>query len=141
MLADQIASMISCQVVNGLGEKTSGSVESYVMTRLSSPSLTLLLAREDSDEAAWAKNRDALLAVLGQSGMAPGADEKSNSFNDQPDPFEEPMIQKSSMRRQRSSTPNGNSPTSATAKSKKREPLPDFPAPVPDHGYLELPPP
>jgi protein MpaA len=140
-IAEQVAGMISCQVVRGLGEKTSGSVESYVMTRLACPSLTMLLVREDSDEAAWAKNRDALLAVLGQSGPAPGADEKSTSFNEQPDPFEEPMIHKSSMRRQRSSAADGNGTAATSAKSKKREPLPDFPAPVPDHGYLELPPP
>src|SRR5262245_36974276 len=140
-LADQIGDMISGQVVHGLGEKTSGSVESYVMTRLATPSLTLLLVREDSDEAAWAKNRDVLLAVLGQSVSAPAGEEKSGSFNEQPDPFEEPMIHKSSMRRQRNSASNGNGPASAPAKSKKREPLPDFPAPVPDHGYLELPPP
>jgi protein MpaA len=140
-LADQIASMLSGQTVHGLGEKTSGSVESYVMTRLASSSLTLLLVREDSDEAAWAKNRDALLAILGQSATAPGAEEKSSSFNDQPDPFEEPMIHKSSMRRQRTSAPDGNGTAAAPARSKKHEPLPEFPAPVPDHGYLELPPP
>jgi protein MpaA len=140
-IAEQIAGMNSCQVVRGLGEKTSGSVESYVMTRLACPSLTLLLVREDSDEAAWAKNRDALLAVLGQPGTAPGADEKSSSFNELPDPFEEPMIHKSSMRRQRSSAADSNGTAATSARSKKREPLPDFPAPVPDHGYLELPPP
>jgi hypothetical protein len=146
--AEQMAGMISAQVVQGLGEKTSGSVENYALTRLNCPSLTLLLAREDSDEAAWARNRDALLALVGRpAGPTRGLtqdDEKSNSLDEQPDPFEEPAIHKSSMRRQRPAAQNsaktsGNS--GKTGQNRTRAPLPDFPAPVPDHGYLELPPP
>ncbi|MGE5194427.1 MAG: M14 family zinc carboxypeptidase, partial [Deltaproteobacteria bacterium] len=46
--AEQVAGMISSRLVKGLGEKTSGSVENYALTRLNCPSLTLLLPPEDS---------------------------------------------------------------------------------------------
>ena len=55
-LAEQMAGLISCQVVQGLGEKTSGSVENFALTRLSCPSVTMLLTREETDRAAWARN-------------------------------------------------------------------------------------
>jgi protein MpaA len=137
----QLAEMISAQVVQGLGEKTTGSVENYALTRQVCPSLTLVLTREASDEAAWAKNRDMLLAILKQAPSAHPGKDLSNSFDGQPDPFEEPTIHKSSMRRRKlagEETP-GNLTTSAQAGD--LQPLPDFPAPVPEHGYLELPPP
>jgi protein MpaA len=136
-LAEQVAGKISSRVVEGLGEKTSGSVENYALTRLNCPSLTLLLNREDSDEAAWARNRDALLSLLGSPSGAAASDEKSGSLDEQPDPFEEPAIHKSSMRRRR---PAGDGDP-ATSAHRKRAPLPEFPSPVPEHGYLELPPP
>jgi protein MpaA len=147
--AEKIAGMTSSQVVSGLGEKTSGSVECYALTRLKCPNMTLLLAREDSDEAAWARNHDALLALVGQrtgngterSQATPQNQEGSNSLDVQPDPFEEPAIQKSSMRRQRPAAQNSGSSSKTTAQSRDQAPLPDFPAPVPDQGYLELPPP
>lgn len=139
--AEQIADLIAAQVVQGLGEKTSGSVENYAFTRQACPSLTLLLAREASDEAAWAKNREALLAILKQPQSARPADEKSGSFEDQPDPFEDPPVHKSSLRRQRPTGPREPGTTVPPKESRNRTPLPDFPAAVPDHGYLELPPP
>jgi hypothetical protein len=139
----ETAGMVSAQIVQGLGEKTSGSLESYALTRLDCPSLTLLLAREESDEAAWARNHDALLALVGrpagQPRPVPQDEDKSNSLDEQPDPFEEPMIHKSSMRRQRAGAQSGAGTSGTTASSRKRAPLPDFPAPIPDHGYLELP--
>jgi len=71
--AEQIAGLISGQVVQGLGEKTSGSVESFALSRLSCPSLTLLLARESDDEAAWARNQQALVSLCDPSaGQAAG---------------------------------------------------------------------
>jgi protein MpaA len=137
--AKQIASLISCQVVQGLGEKTSGSVENYAQTQLACPSLTLLLSREASDEAAWARNQDALLALLeiAQSGQPDGG--ASRSIDDQPDPFEDPPVHKSSMRRQRPADQTNRSRSTPLEKPARRAPLPDFPAAVPDHGYLELP--
>ncbi len=136
--AEQIAGLISCKVVQGLGEKTSGSLESYALSKLACPSLTLLLACEASHEAAWVKNRDALFSLVAPLQSSPSAGQRSNTLDAQPDPFEEPAIHKSSLRRQRSNEA-ANVRNATPAKSKYREPLPDFPAPVPDQGYYELP--
>jgi Zinc carboxypeptidase len=62
--AEQLAQALSCQVIRGRGEKTTGSIESYARTQLSCPSLTLLLPREETDEAAWKANGGALLGLL-----------------------------------------------------------------------------
>jgi hypothetical protein len=141
--AEQVAGLISGQVVQGLGEKTSGSVENFALTRLTCPSLTLLLTREQTDRAGWVKNQDALLSLCEQSPrgrLRTGAeiDERSNSIDDQPDPFEQRPLHQSSMRKQRSSERNGVTSTTRS-KNVSRSPLPEFPAPVPDVGYLELP--
>jgi hypothetical protein len=142
--AEQIASLLSCEVVEGLGAKTSGSVENFALTRLSCPSLTLLLAREKTDQAAWDKNRGGLLSLCGQtpagrerSGSA--GDDRANSIDEQPDPFEQPPAHQSSLLRNQK--PAEFSGVASTKKSKnvQRSQLPEFPAPVPDVGYLELP--
>jgi protein MpaA len=136
--AEQTASLISCQVMQGRGERTTGSVENYALTRLSCPSLTLLLPREVNDEAAWAANRDGLVSLfetaagLGNS-KGPGRGEPSNSIREQPDPFEEGAV-RNPPRKQRPAVRN----MSQTDESSR---LPEFPLPVPEHGYLELPPP
>jgi hypothetical protein len=140
--AEQIAGMMSCQVVQGLGEKTSGSVENFAMTRLSCPSLTLLLACEKSDQAAWARNRDGLLSLCGPTSggrLRSGSvgDDRANSIDDQPDPFEQPPVQKSSLRKQRPTDRSGSATKSSKAAYQSQ--LPEFPAPVPEEGYLELP--
>jgi hypothetical protein len=141
--AEQIGGMISGQVVQGLGEKTSGSVENFALTRLSCPSLTLLVTRESNDEAAWARNREALLSLCksasdqslnGRRRSGADIDEGSNSIDSQPDPFEQPAVQKSSLRKQRPGERSGSA-----AKTSYKSLLPEFPAPVPDVGYLELP--
>ncbi|MBI3861243.1 MAG: succinylglutamate desuccinylase/aspartoacylase family protein [Planctomycetia bacterium] len=134
--AEQMASLISCQVMQGRGARTSGSVENYAQTRLSCPSVTLLLPREASDAAAWTVNREALLSVIappagGSRSNGPAADEQVNSINDQPDPFEEGADRKGS-RKQRPQVRN-------TSKTDETSRLPEFPSPVPEHGYLELP--
>jgi protein MpaA len=139
--ADQIAGQLSCQVVQGLGEKTSGSVENFALTRFSCPSLTLLLAREKSDQAAWERNRDGLLSLcVATSGRRLRSDatgeDSANSIDDQPDPFEQAPVQKSSLRKPRQGTSSGK-PTSS--KTGYQSQLPEFPVPVPDVGYLELP--
>jgi hypothetical protein len=141
--AEKVAGLLSCQLVQGLGEKTSGSVENFALTQLSCPSLTLLLPLEGTNQAAWARNRDALLSLCEaaqtedwQSGPAHGG--LTNSIDDQPDPFEQPSVQKSSLRKPRPAergTGNGAVPSKNTQRSQ----LPEFPAPVPEHGYLELP--
>ena len=138
--AEQMADQLSCRVVEGLGAKTSGSIENFALTRLACPSLTLLLIREQTDQAAWIKNRDALLSLCDtpagdctrseQSGSG-----KSNAIDDQPDPFEQPAIHKSSLRKQRATAGNAT----ASSKEAARSQLPEFPAPVPEQGYLELP--
>ncbi len=139
--ATQAAEMISAQLVQGLGEKTTGSVENYALTRLTCPSVTMLLLREPSDEAAWAKSRDMLLALLKQSQSAKPIDESAATFDGQPDPFEERPVQKSAMRRRKPTGQDRPHNASLPEQITERQPLPDFPAPVPEHGYLELPPP
>jgi len=137
--ADRLAGLLSAQVVEGLGAKTSGSVENYTLTRLACPSVTLLLAREESDEAAWARYRDALLALFEQTPSAQ-PDEQPSSLDEEPDPFEERQLRQSSLRRKpaESSRQPANAPP---AQTNERSSLPEFPLPVPEHGYLELPPP
>jgi len=139
--AKQIGGRISAQVVQGLGEKTSGSVENYAFTRLSCSSLTLLLAREASDETAWARNRDMLLAIFTQPLAGQPEDDAHSSFNGQPDPFEDSPLHKSSLRRPRPADQPRPGASRPPKESRNNKPLPDFPAAVPDHGYLELPPP
>jgi len=140
--AEQVATLLSSQVVQGLGEKTSGSVENYALTRLNCPSLTMLLVREDSNEAAWAKTGEALFALLGPT-QAPLSriEEAESSFNGQPDPFDDTPAQKPAVRRLKTADEGNAGNVRSTAQSKSRAALPDFPAPVPEQGYLELPPP
>jgi predicted deacylase len=142
--AEQVARIVNGQVVQGLGEKTTGSLESYALNKLKCPSLTVLLAREASDQQAWAKNRDAFLAVLGSGG--PG--EQSAPRDEESHPFDQPSMRQSSMNGKgpagavRGQSPDG--PTATTTKARRpvsRTPLPDYPSAVPDHGYVELPPP
>jgi protein MpaA len=134
--AEQIASLISCQVMQGRGSRTTGSVESYALNQLRCPSLTLLLPREDASDAAWTANRDALLSVLGPVPNkvqidGPEDDEVTNSIREQPDPFDDAAVRGSSRKQQ--------APLRNTTKTHEKSRLPEFPAPVPEHGYLELP--
>lgn len=137
--AEQVAKIVSGQVVQGLGEKTSGSLESYALNKLKCPSLTLLLAREASDQAAWAKNRDLFSAVLG----AAGSSEQASPREDETHPFDQPSMRQSSMNGNRQgATVRGQSPgTSGTRRLGSSATLPDYQSAIPDHGYVELPPP
>jgi hypothetical protein len=135
--AEQIARLLHGQAVEGFGAKTSGSVEDYAATQLKIPSLTLLLAVEASDQAAWAKDRDALLAVVG----AGPAGEETGALDDDLHPFDGPAMVKSSLRKPASPPPTTEVTSTGTSRPRPRSTLPDFPAPVPDHGYVELPPP
>ena len=132
--AEQIAGLIDCQVMQGRGEKTTGSVESYALNRLSCPNITLLLPREASHDEAWNVNGGALLSLLEspqKSGDLAGSIQRNNSIREQPDPFDDARPKNS----RKNQTP------ARTTSRTEHKPLPDFPLPVPETGYLELPPP
>jgi hypothetical protein len=142
--AEQIASLNACQVVQGLGEKTSGSIENFAQTQLKCPSLTVLVPREADDATAWEKNRESLLTLFAsqqQNRSLSDLNRRSNAIDDQPDPFDQPAVRNSSTQKSRPA-PRGAVAGSTTAlKREKNSKLPNFPAPVPDQGYIELPPP
>jgi protein MpaA len=128
-LALEVGRRSSLKVVKDLGQATTGSIESFAVTELHAPSLTLLLPRERNDQTAWEKSKAALLAsILGSR-----------------DPFEpDPDAD-----RTRRTAPGGSSketswrPRSNTAapRSIAETTSTVFPVPVPERGYLELPPP
>jgi hypothetical protein len=139
--AEQIASLISCQVMQGRGARTSGSVENYAQARLACPSLTLLLPREEDDESAWSTYGGALLSLfeaVPPRGTAAGASRSgrnrgANGIEEELDPFDENSVRRSSSK--------SNPQVRKTSKTDDRSQLPEFPSPVPERGYLELPPP
>jgi murein peptide amidase A len=120
-IAEAVARQTSCRVARNLGEATSGSLEAYALSKLNCASVTLLLPREKTDQAAWERNRSGLLAVFDHS-PAQHSGRTSKGLEDD-DPFELPRIHPSSLR----STP------------KSRSSLPEFPKEIPDKGYFELP--
>jgi protein MpaA len=128
-LAQQTGQLVGLKVVKDLGRATTGSIESFVATELNVPSLTILLPRETNDQAAWDRNRTALIAcILGSS-----------------DPFES----KPERRRHSPNAPGGSTRESSWVprsngggtRNLANTTAPAFPVPVPDRGYLELPPP
>jgi hypothetical protein len=127
----QVADLVRGESVQGLGAKTTGSMESYATTKLGCPSLTLLLAVEADDRTAWSKNRDGLLAAIG---MSPPAGSSSSQRDDDRHPFDRPAVTNSSLKK------DPTAPAGALVNS-TRSRLPDYPLSVPDHGYFELPPP
>lgn len=133
-VSEQIARLVNGRSVEGLGAKTSGSVENYAATDLKCPSVTLLLAREASPQAAWSKNRDGLLSLFGPVSQ-PMRDE-TKPLDLETDPFAEPPIRGSSLR---NNSRSSNQPVNVSGTRRRSSSLPDFPAPVPEHGYLELP--
>ena len=124
--AQQVASRNGSKVAQGLGQATTGSVENYADTRLQCPSLTLLIPRESSTQAAWAKHRDALVAAVAPTtgSRTPSKTKPLSSA----DPFEE----RPTVRMNHKYIP-------VSTESSKSQPA--FPLPVPEHGYFELPPP
>lgn len=127
--AELAAKQTACQVVRNLGQATSGSMENYASSQLQCPALTFLLPREKSDEAAWAKNGEALLAPLrGQQPL-----EQDHFLGTAQDPFD-PREEQGASRPAARKLPE-------TTNVRYRSQQPDFPAPVPEQGYLELPPP
>ncbi len=82
-----------------------------------------------------------LLTILKQSGSAKPPVESTTTLDGQSDPFEEPAVQKSAMRRRKPAVQDRPDNASLPEQIRESQPLPDFPAPVPEHGYLELPPP
>lgn len=129
--ADKVARLADGKAVAGLGARTSGSLEHYAATQLKCPSLTVLLAVEASDQAAWAKNRDVLLATCGK---AVPVELETGALDDRAQPSDRGTIRNSSLKQQRPSIDlTGRAPGGSKSK------LPDFPSAVPEHGYLELP--
>lgn len=142
--AEQIASLTACQVVQGLGEKTSGSLENYAQTHLKCPSLTVLLPREADDATAWEKNRETLLALVAkqqQDRSLSDLNRRSNAIDDQPDPFEQPAVKSSPTQKSRPASRGAVAGSTTALTREKKSKLPNFPSPVPDQGYVELPPP
>lgn len=130
--ASQVATRNGSQVAHDLGQATSGSVENFADTRLQCPSLTLLIPRESSTSAAWSKNRDALVAAVSPNIGKRLVDPKRPVTTT--DPFDSrPTV------RPTSNTTLKNAPSKTTPASRSKST--EFPAPVPAHGYLELPPP
>lgn len=129
--ADEVARLANGRAVVGLGAKTSGSVEHYATMQLKCPSLTMLLAVEASDQAAWGKNRDVLLAACGIT--APPASELGGKTPES-HPFDQGKVRNSSLRQNRAPndesgrTPSINRPSAA-----------DGTMAIPDRGYIELP--
>jgi len=142
--AEQIASLTACQVVQGLGEKTSGSLENYAQTQLKCPSLTVLLPREADDATAWEKNRETLLALLSsqkENRSLSDLNRRGNAIDDQPDPFEERAVRNSPAQKSRPASRGAVAGSTTALMREKNSKLPNFPSPVPDQGYVELPPP
>lgn len=134
--AEDLAQLINGQALQGLGAKTSGSMESYALTQLKCPSLTLLLPTEASDQAAWARNRDALLSLIGEK---PAASPQTTAVDEQTHPFDRPSVKKSSLQQSPTRQPAGTRDVANTRRPDRRDQLPAFPNSIPDHGYVELP--
>jgi murein peptide amidase A len=69
--AERLAEAIDGQVLTGLGQKTTGSLEAYAVAKLNSASVTALLGDAGSPESAWKEYGPGLLAALA---AAPSAD-------------------------------------------------------------------
>lgn len=128
-LAQEVARHASLKVVKDLGQATSGSIESYLWTQLDVPSLTLLLPKEAGETSAWEKNRAALVATIrGQS-----------------DPFDPTLGGNRTRQPAPSNSPRESSwlprPKGTASTNLVETTSPAFPVPVPERGYLELPPP
>ena len=150
-IAERVSELSGLQVTQGLGKKTTGSVENYVGSRLNSASVTILVPREADSPAAWNKHQESLLAAIFNDTtnrtetrkplppphqQAPDA-EPTRTLPDtaaEQDPFE-PRVQPSSipMRRSRPGDipgiPNtGRFPGAGRASGR----------PIPEQGYVEL---
>jgi hypothetical protein len=110
-------------------------MEHYADKQLGCPSLTILSALASSDQEAWVKNRDALLAVVGVAEAGPGdlsvRDERARLFK-------RPTMQKSSLRDLESPRADDAPAVTANSRSGNRS-IPATLGPIPDHGYVELP--
>lgn len=131
-LAERVARLVDGQAVQGLGGKTSGSIEDYAVSELGCPSVTWLLAPEANPQTAWTNNREALLSLVNES-----SDRRTGSANDQPHPFDRPGVYRSSLERPPASPSRSTPELTDTRKSPRTIPL-DFPRPVPEQGYFEL---
>ncbi|MGQ0633828.1 MAG: DUF2817 domain-containing protein [Planctomycetaceae bacterium] len=134
-MAERAAKHLSCRTVSGLGSKTSGSLECYASTELHSPVLTLLLPRTDGAPART-NEVDALLVLL----EAPrGSSTVSRQRPAQP--TDDATLRQSSLKRKPAADPEFEERALAKRQPAKRAMSTELPAPVPDRGYVELPPP
>lgn len=149
-IAERVSELSGLQLTQGLGKKTTGSVENYVGSRLNSASVTILVPREADTPAAWNKHQESLLAAIFNDAanrtetrkplppphqQAPDA-EPTRTLPDtaEQDPFE-PRVQPSSIPSHRSRPGEipgipGTGGFPASGRSSGR--------PVPERGYVEL---
>jgi murein peptide amidase A len=143
--ARQVAQQFNGRLVDGLGARTSGSLEHFALTQLRCPSLTVLLPREASDSSAWARHRDSIVALLNDraSGNSKEPTEpKSRPEEDATHPFDQPAMRQSSLRKPRTTQEKqGSAEPRSVNRTRNKSALPEFSAEVPDTGYIELPPP
>lgn len=126
------AARVHYDVVHGLGVKTSGSLENFVTSRMHGACLTLLLPVEASDALAWERNQELLTTCLGVRDVSPVA----SAPEVKPIIDRDPAPAAPQARRRTLPVTDTKRPASQTETRQN-----DFPAPVPKHGYLELPPP
>ena len=155
-IAQTFAKAENCEVVHDLGKATTGSIENYAATVLQCPSVTLLLPRQRSAKAAWSEYGNSLVSLVttapghGVGNPATGRpEEPNNGF----DPFAQAPVASAAPRKPAEGTPFNTSlsnpvpstPEAGIPSTPQGEParraMPEFPAEVPAHGYLDLPPP
>ena len=154
-IAERISELSGLQVTQGLGAKTTGSIENFASSRLRSPCVTILVPRETDTPAAWNKHQESLLAAVFNDTnggairtetrkpapvkQAPIPD-SSQPMTDtaQQDPFAEPSMQ-------RSSAPGGEALPGEVSGLLRSSEFPDYSKksrrPIPERGYVELAPP
>lgn len=131
--AARLAKPFVCRMVEGLGAKTTGSVENYTDATLHGTALTVLLPRESNSEAAWSKYGDAFVTLVNSTGSG-GIAQASPNERRLPD---QPPLKRSSLEKS-SNDPEFSSRSLPGSRDKRKYSLDDFPAPIPDVGYVEL---
>ena len=164
-LANQIAQTTQAQLLENLGAATSGSIEAYATTKLDAASLTLLLPDLGMASAAWERYHPGLMLCL-----HPGSTQKSATPGPTTPQQSTPAQNVSSDRTSTGSTKprgdqSGSLPQQPSPRTRPSQPrngvgkptspitedeLDEFPIdsspqkaaglPVPETGYLELPP-
>lgn len=165
-LAEDVAQPLHAKVLESLGKETSGSVEAYALTTLRIPSLTLLLPKSPPGQPVSEKSllRAFTIATLGKTdgprtpGEPPVGDvTRGTGSGHTGESTSHPTARPTSSTRTGSASGNGanagsggtsglstkskSTPTGKPASQTTKKAGGDFPAPIPDRGFLELPPP